>query len=68
MPILNRVSEAFAELQNIVNAAKDHKKHCQENCGVSLYMLGMTAKRLVDHCWLHEKAQARRIIAETEWS
>lgn len=62
-------SSAFAELVNIIEAAKWHREHCQESCNVALYLLGMTAKRLVDHCWLNERNTARRLIHEAGcWS
>lgn len=61
-------SEAMFELRNICNAAKWHKEHCHENCNVALYALGLTAKRLVDYCWLSEREAARRMIKETNWS
>lgn len=63
------VSGAFAELQNIINVAKFHKANCHtSDCGVGLYWLGLTAKRLVDHCWLSERGEARRLIHEAEWN
>lgn len=64
-----RISEALMELQNIVASAKWHKKQCQDSqCGVSLYQLGLTAKRLVNHCWMSERNEARRLIQETDWT
>jgi hypothetical protein len=64
-----KVSSAYAELLNLINAAVYHRANCQHSdCGVALYQLGLTAKRLVDHCWLSERNSARRIIAETDWS
>ena len=65
---MRHVSEAFMELMNIINAAKWHKEHCHESCDVALYQLGLTCKRLVNHCWLSERAEARRMIAETVWN
>jgi hypothetical protein len=64
---MERVSSAMAELQNIINAARWHRDNCHEDCNVMLYLLGLTAKRLVDHCWLSERNTARRLIHETEW-
>jgi len=98
-----KVSSAYAELTNIIEAAKWHREHCNgqefcpvchgrqdvadgpttkpcpnpecnqglvaQNCNVALYLLGMTAKRLVDHCWLSERNTARRLIHEAGcWS
>lgn len=64
---MKNISPALAELYNIIHAAKWHRENCHESCNVSLYQLGMTAHRLVKHCWLSERAEARRIIAESEW-
>ena len=61
-------SSAFSELTNIINAAKWHREHCAEKCDVALYQLGMTAKRLVNHCWLSEKRMAERMISEMNWT
>lgn len=63
-----KVSFAFAELTNLINAAKWHRANCHESCDVALYQLGLTAKRLINHCWLSERRTAERIIAETDWS
>lgn len=64
-----RTSSALAELMNIIQTAKCHRDTCHtDDCGVMLYMLGLTAKRLVDHCWLSERNTARRLIAEMNWS
>lgn len=64
-----RISEAYQELINIINAAKWHRAHCNDSeCNVMLYVLGITAKRLVPHCWLSERREAERLIAETDWS
>jgi hypothetical protein len=70
---MERVSSGMAELMNICNAAKWHREHChpnkdEENCNVALYLLGLTAKRLVEYCWLSERNTARRIISETNFS
>jgi len=65
-----KVSSAMAELTNIIAAAQWHRDNCQtDNCRVALYLLGLTAKRLVDHCWLSERNTARRLIYEAGcWS
>ncbi len=64
-------SEAFEELTNLIETARWHQRYCldagHDNCNVMLYLLGMTAKRLVNHCWLHERNTARRLIAENNW-
>jgi len=65
---MTRVSEAMMELENICSAARWHREHCNENCNVSLYQLGLTAKRLINHCWLNERERARRIIKEVNWT
>lgn len=65
---MKNTSGAYFELVNIINAAKWHKEHCHESCNVALYALGLTAKRLVNHCWLAERAEVKRMIAETEWT
>lgn len=63
------ISAAFGELINIIATANWHREHCQDSeCNVALYQLGMTAKRLVDHCWLSERNRARRLIQETTWT
>jgi len=64
-----RVSEALSEIYNLINIVEHHKRTCDgPDCGVSLWKLGMTAKRLINHCWMHEREHARRIILETNWS
>lgn len=65
--MIRRISPALAELMNLINSANWHREHCHENCNVALYQLGMTAKRLVIHCWLSERDEARRLIKETNW-
>jgi len=67
MPPRN-ISEAYQELVNIINTANWHRAHCSEECDVMVYVLGLTAKRLVPHCWLSERREAERLIAETNWS
>jgi hypothetical protein len=63
------ISPALAELITLINAATWHKQHCADpECGVALYHLGLTAKRLVLHCWMSERMRARRLIAATDWS
>ena len=63
-------SSAYFELVNIINAAIHHRAHCTNDgtCNVALYGLGLTAKRLVNHCWLSEKREVERLIAETDWT
>lgn len=70
---MERISDSLAEIMNLCNAAKWHREHCREcpnktDCNVSLWQLGMTAKRLVKHCWLSELRRAERIIRETDWT
>jgi hypothetical protein len=62
-------SSAYEEIVNIVNAANFHRAHCNNSeCNVMLYVLGLTAKRLVIHCWLSERREAEGLIAGTDWS
>ena len=61
-------SEAFAELTNLINTARWHRENCHENCNVALYVLGLTAQRLLKFCWKSEKELARRLIKENNWT
>ncbi len=62
-------SSAYEEIVNLVNAANWHRARCDDsNCAVMLYVLGLTAKRLVIHCWLSERREAEGLIAGTDWT
>lgn len=58
-------SMALAEIINLKNLSEYHRKNCNlDYCGVSLHMVSITAKRLVNYCSNDEKEQANRLIKE----
>jgi len=52
------MSPNLTEIINLRNAADAHKKLCNENCNVSLYLLKQTAQRLTQVLSIEEKKEA----------
>ena len=44
-----RVGNSYGLAVNLWNAANDHKKHCAENCNVSLTQIQLAATRVMQH-------------------
>lgn len=58
---------ALAELENLRNAAVDHRNYCEgRDCNISLFQLRQTAKRLLSYMLKPEKEKANKIISENE--
>lgn len=56
-------SLALALILNIRNAADDHKRHCSENCNVSLYSLKDAARYISGGAWESEQAEVAKLMA-----
>ena len=55
-------SGAYTELTNLLNVALYHKAHCTDaDCGVTLFSLRKTGRRLVNYVWPQERKAAIEI-------
>lgn len=58
------ISEVYAMLLNLSNAAHDHKAHCETNCNVSLGGLARLAEYLLPQAPESERAVLRDMVAK----
>lgn len=66
---MKEISQAFAELINLVNAAKHHRQNCVDpSCNVALLQLRWTTERLLPLCWSGEQEEARSLIENNDWT
>jgi hypothetical protein len=54
----------MAMIINLRNAADAHKKHCDENCNVSLWQLKDTASFIMHSVWASEFPEARKLLED----
>lgn len=62
--LVGRVGNSYGLAMNLWNAAHDHKKHCSENCRVSLTQIQIAATRVMQHGSTIREA---RDFAKWEW-
>jgi hypothetical protein len=60
--VMKAVSDAFALIQNLRNAADDHKAKCRESCNVNLYRLRQAALILKRDAWPKESEELDGIL------
>lgn len=64
---MENISEAYALILNLRNAADFHKRHCDEPaCGVSLMQLKNAARVIYAHQWMShaERCAVNKLMAE----
>lgn len=62
--IVGRVGNSYGLAMNLFRAALDHKKHCGENCNVSLTQIQLAATRVMQH---GASLRECRDFAKWEW-
>lgn len=63
------VSEAYAQIFNIINAAKWHRANCRDiDCGVALLHLKNAACNLLSKAWPVERKELMDMIQKGVWS